>query len=93
MKTGSSTHGLPCRGCGLQRHLDRGAALGVEGAEIDQERIGAGDEMPISCGDSRHRRHGAGREQHIRGELLGDRIGDAMHTRAMFADASQDRRW
>ena len=67
MKTGSSTQGtatfaLP--GAAVAT-LDRGTALGIESAEIDQERVGAGDEGRDLLGRDRHRRDRAGREQHF----------------------------
>ncbi len=69
--------------------LDRGFTLAVEGAEIDQDRIGAGDKSPDFIGRNRHRRHSAGSEQHIRRILLGHRIGYAMHARGTLADTRE----
>ena len=69
------------------RRIDRRAALGVEGAEVDQDRIGAGDEGADFLRRNRHRRHRSGREQHVRRILLRHRIGNAMHPRAAIADA------
>ena len=42
-----------------ERQLDRGAPLGIEGAEIDQKRIGAADEGRDLLARYRHRRDGA----------------------------------
>ena len=78
MKTGSSTQGT-CPGGGLHRDLGGLAALAVEGAEIDQQRIGARDEGRDLLRRQRHRGHAAGSEQHIGGEVLCHGIGDAVH--------------
>ena len=72
-----------------QCHVDRRAPLGIEGAEIDQERIGTGDEGRDFLGRNRHRRDGAGREQHVRRIGLRHRIGDAMHPRRPAPDPRQ----
>ena len=58
MNTGSSSQGCVfVRGGRIQRRLDRRSALGIEGAEIDQKRIGAGDEGADLLRRQRHRRH------------------------------------
>ena len=78
MNTGSSTQGtLPLRR-GLHRYLGCLTALGIESAEIDQERIGAGDKGPISSAKASLTapRHG---EQDVGGEILRHRVGDAVH--------------
>ena len=63
---------------GIHRDAGRLAAFAVEGAEIDQKRVGAGDECADFLDRERHRRHAAGGQQHIGGEILRHRIGDAV---------------
>ncbi len=75
-----------------ERQLDRRAPLGIEGAEIDQKRIGAGDEGGDLLARYRHRRDGAGREQHVGRIGLRHRIGDAMHPRRAAPDPRPARR-
>jgi hypothetical protein len=70
--------------------LGRGPALRVEGAEIDQERIGARRELANLVGRDRHRRHGAKCQQHVGGDILRNRVGDAVHARRTGAHALQD---
>ena len=74
-------------GGGVHRDVARAAPLGIEGAEIDQQRIGAGDERGDLLDRERHRRHAAGGQQHIGGEILRHRVGDAMNARAARAQA------
>ena len=64
--------------------------LRIEGAEVDQQRIGACRKGPHLLLRDGHRRHRAGREQHIGGEILRHRIGDAMHPRPALAQALQN---
>jgi len=51
--------------------------------------VGAGDEFGDLVGRDGHRRHGAGGEQHVGGEIQRHRVGDAMHARPPRADARQ----
>ena len=78
------------RGGRAERGVDRAPPLGVERAEIDQERVGAGDEGDHLLRGDRHRRHRAGGEQHARGIMLRDIIGDAMHPRRAVANPRQN---
>ena len=82
MNTGSSTQGMRLFARDFERGRGRLAPLRIERAEIDQQRVGARHEGADLVGRERHRRDRAGREQHVGGESLRDRIGDAMHARA-----------
>ncbi len=78
------------RGSGAERRIDRAAPFGVEGAEIDEQRVGAGDEGDDLLRGDRHRRHGAGGEQHARGIMLRHVVGDAVHPRRPVANPRQN---
>ena len=71
----------------LQRDLDRRAALGIERAEIDQQRIGTRSKIRDLLRRDGHRRDRAGGKQDIRGEGLRDGVGDAMDARGPLAQA------
>ena len=79
--TGSSTQGLRPAFAAANRRFDCLAAFGIERAEIDEQGISAGDERCDLFRRNRHRRHRAGREQHIGRKLLRHAVGDAMHAR------------
>ena len=79
----------PCLCC-ADRRIDRRAPFGVERAEINEQRIRAGDEGADLFRRNRHRWHRAGRQQHICGELLRNAVGDAMHARRPRPQTRQD---
>ena len=70
--------------------LRRIAPLAIECAEIDQQRIRAGDELPDLLGGDRHRRHRAGGQQHVGRECLRHRIGEAVHARPLLSQARKN---
>jgi hypothetical protein len=83
-------HPWPPRRCGaLDRDLGGGAPLAVEGAEVDEQHVGARGELSDLLGRHGHRRHGAHGEQHIGGESLGHRVGDAVDARRLGAQLRQ----
>ncbi len=61
--------------------------LGIEGAEIDQQRVGARGEVSDFLRRDRHRRDRADSEQRVGGEGLGDGVGDAVNPRPPRAQA------
>jgi hypothetical protein len=64
-----------------------GAARLVEGAEIDDQRTRAAHHGVDLVERHRHRRDGAGGEQHVGGQRLGDGVGEAVDARVPLADA------
>ena len=71
------------------RQIDRRPPLGIEGAEIDEKRVGIGDEGNDLFRRNGHRGHRAHRKQHVGGILLRHGVGDAMHPRRPRAQARQ----
>ncbi len=83
ISTGSSTQGLPAPGR-LPRSRSR-PPRGARASKVPRLTSSASAraaKAAISSGGDRHRRHRAGRQQHVGGEILRHRVGDAMHARA-----------
>jgi len=76
---------------GRHRDLRRLAAAGVEGAKIDKQAVRAGDEGADLVRRNRHRRHAAGSQQYIGGEVLRHGVGNAMDARVARAHALKQR--